>query len=73
MKKNNKTKKAKCYNCIFRSDTFKIAGKTYLHCFNEDLYPKEKFESGELTAWDSLKEFWDKCDKHNFKFIQNEK
>ena len=59
--------KPKCYNCIHASKAFKVANVTYNHCFNEELYPKEKWESGELTAWDSLQKFSDTCDKHEFK------
>jgi len=64
---NSKPKKQKCYNCIFAGTQFKIANLTYLHCWDEKQYPKEKFENGELTAWDSLMKFSDSCNNHEFK------
>ena len=78
MKDNNKIKderlkvaisikKPRCYNCIFAGKQFKIGDLTHLHCGNEKQYPKEKFESGELTAWDSLQTFSDICEFHEFK------
>ena len=57
----------KCYNCKFAGDHFKIAGKTYLHCHNEELYPPEKMVSGEISHWDTLKEFWERCKRHQFR------
>ena len=31
------------------------------------IYPDEKFHSGELTAWDTLRVFNDTCGNHKFK------
>lgn len=58
-------KKAKCYNCKHASSAFKIAGKTHHHCN----HPKHEagFESGELSPWDTLQEFYNTCDTHEFR------
>jgi len=67
---NTKRRKS-CCNCVFGGTQFKIANKTHLHCEDERQFPKEKFESGELCAWDSLMEFGWKCDNHEFKPLKN--
>lgn len=59
-------KKRKCYNCKFAGKQFKVSNVTHLHCEDEKQYPKEKWESGELTAWDSLQKFSDTCEFHEF-------
>lgn len=61
------SKKAKCYNCKFAGKQFKVSNVTHLHCEDEKQYPIEKWESGELTAWDSLQKFSDTCGNHEFK------
>lgn len=65
----NKPPKARCFNCVFGGNQFKIANTTYLHCLDKKQYPDEKFESGELTGWDSLKRFSDTCKNHEFKAL----
>ena len=60
-------KKRKCYNCKFAGTQFKITNLTHLHCENETIFPKEKWESGELSPWDSLQVFSDTCEFHEFK------
>jgi hypothetical protein len=67
--KTNSTLKPKCYNCKFGGDKFKIAGKTYLHCGNKELYPEKDFEEFKISPWDTLREFSDKCNKHQFKSL----
>ena len=62
-----KPPKAKCYNCKFAGNQFKVSSVTHLHCEDQKQYPSEKFESGELTAWDSLQKFSDTCENHEFK------
>lgn len=62
-----KTKRKRCCNCIFASDPFKVAGKTHYTCTNQALYPAEKMREGEISAWDTLREFWESCGKHEFK------
>ena len=59
------SKKPKCYNCKHASVGFKIAGKTHHQC----LHPKHNkgFESGELSAFDTLQEFYNSCDTHEFR------
>ena len=58
-------KKPKCYNCKHASYGFKIAGKTHHQC----LHPKHNkgLEDGSLTAWDTLQEFYNTCDTHEFR------
>jgi hypothetical protein len=51
----------KCYNCKFRGDYFKIAKLNHLHCEHPQ-YTKERFVSGELSPWDTLREWWDTCE-----------
>lgn len=57
-------KNAKCYNCKHASKGFKIAGTTYHQCNHKK--HNNGFESGKLTAWDTLKEFYQSCDTHEF-------
>ncbi len=59
-----KNKKPKCYNCKHASSAFKIAGKTHHQCN----HPKHKkgLESGELSPWSTLQEFYNTCDTHEF-------
>jgi hypothetical protein len=47
-------------------DQFKVNNKTHLHC-GHPKYKAEDFESGELTAWDTLMEFSQTCKDHEFK------
>jgi hypothetical protein len=65
-----KNKKPKCYNCKFASSGFKIVDKTHHQC----LHPKHKagFESGELSPWDTLQEFYNTCDDHEFRTSQTQ-
>ena len=57
--------KPKCYNCKHASSAFKISGKTHHQCN----HPKheEGFKSGELSPWDTLQEFYNTCDTHEFR------
>lgn len=59
------SKKAKCYNCKFASTAFKIAGKTHHQCN----HPKheEGFNNGTLSPWDTLQEFYNTCESHEFR------
>jgi hypothetical protein len=61
------SKKAKCHNCKFASKQFKVVDRNYVHCQNEDLYPAKDFESGKLTAWDTLMSWYDTCNNHELK------
>lgn len=61
-----KDNKAKCFNCIHADKSFKIADVSYQHC-EHPKYTKEQFESGELTAWDTLMKFSDTCNDHEYK------
>ncbi|MBS1592604.1 MAG: hypothetical protein JST07_10920 [Bacteroidetes bacterium] len=60
-------KKAKCYNCKFGGTQFKINKKTHLHCNNEELYPVSEIEKGDFSPWDTLREWYSKCNKHEFR------
>jgi hypothetical protein len=61
------SKKAKCHNCKFASKQFKVVDRNYVHCQNEELYPVKYFESGKLTAWDTLMSWYDTCNNHELK------
>jgi len=55
----------KCFNCKHASNAFKIAGKTHHQCN----HPKHeaRFESGELSAWDTLQEWYNSCESHELR------
>jgi hypothetical protein len=57
--------KRKCFNCNFASSAFRIAGITHHQCN----HPKHEsgFKSGELSPWDTLQEFYQTCESHEFK------
>lgn len=59
-------KNRKCYNCIHGGKQIKIVGNTHLHCENPK-YTAEMFESGQLTGWDTLMNFYDSCEDHQLK------
>src|SRR5690606_801300 len=52
---------------------FKIAGKTHLHC-EHPKYPEADKESGKISPYDTLMEFWNTCNdfesKKNFNNIE---
>jgi len=56
--------KKKCYNCKHASKPFIIEGRTHVRCN----HPKheEGLTSGELSFWDTLQEFYNTCDSHEF-------
>ena len=58
-------KKKICHNCKHRGDYFKIPPlkpRTYHHCNHPDW--AAKFKAGDnVSAWDTLNEFWDTCNK----------
>lgn len=59
------TSKPKCYNCKFASSAFKIGNKTHHQC--NHLKHKQGFENGTLSPWDTLQEFYNTCEDHEFK------
>ena len=68
MSKETKVKKQRnrCHNCKYASQTFKIGTKmTYLHCEHQKHI--EGLENDTLTAWDTLREFWETCPDHELK------
>jgi len=64
MAMSNKEHK-KCYNCIHASEGFKIAGKTHFQCMHP--IHQDGMQSGELTPWDTLQEWYNTCDLHELK------
>jgi len=58
-------KDRKCYNCKHASPGFKISGQTHHQCN----HPKheEGFKSGDLSPWDTLQEFYNTCESHEFR------
>lgn len=59
-------KKPKCYNCKYSGQTFKLGNVSHQHC-EHPKYTKEQFESGELSAWDTVNKFSDTCQDHSFR------
>lgn len=55
----------KCHNCKHASSAFKIAGKTHHQC-NHPKHDKG-FEKGELSPWDTLQEWYNSCETHEFR------
>ena len=64
-----KKKKARCYNCKFAGQMFKVGKITHLHCKDEKQYNQEMYDNGEFTSWDTLRVFSDVCDNHEFKSV----
>ena len=61
--KKAKRQRTRCFNCKFRGEFFRINGLNHLHCENEEAVTPFAAD-GQLSAWDSLRVFWDTCDKH---------
>lgn len=59
-------KKAKCYNCKHKGNTFKIGKLTHTHCEDPRQYSQEGWDNDEFDAWETLRVFSDTCDKHEF-------
>ena len=59
--------KAKCHNCKNSSKQFKVIKLTHVHCYNPKEYTQEKADTGEFSAWDTLRVFSDTCSDHEFK------
>ena len=61
----------RCHNCKFRGEYFRLSDSGINHC--HCLHPKyeEQFKSGvQVSPWDTLKEFWQTCDDHQFKEVE---
>ena len=58
---------AKCYNCKYSGQQFKIDKLTHLHCE----HPNGEISglSSPPSPWDTLREFWDSCESHEPKNI----
>lgn len=61
-----KGKKPCCYNCESGGPQFKIGNMTNLHC-EHPKYTQEDFDNGKLSAWDTLRLFYNTCNDHKFK------
>lgn len=59
--------KKKCYNCKYASARFKIGDMTHHQC----CHPKhvQGIQEGTLSAYDTLREFYNTCESHEFKQI----
>lgn len=55
--------KPKCYNCKHAGESFKVLAVTNLHCTHPELV------TAYTSPWESLKEWWDKCNKHEQKEV----
>ena len=64
-------KPKKCFNCKFAGEQFKVGGNTSLHCLNQKLYPLDDFNTGKLSPWDSLMNWYSTCKSHEFKLKKN--
>lgn len=60
-------RKPMCCNCKFATKPFKVHKMTYVHCEDPTKYTQEKFDLGEFTPWDTLREFGETCENHKFK------
>lgn len=61
----NKKTKTGCYNCVYASNGFKIAGNTHHQCLHDKHW--EGLENGKLSPWDTLQEWYNNCESHNLK------
>ncbi len=57
--------KPKCHNCKHASPAFKVGKKTYHQC--NHIKHKSGMLSGEISAWDTLQEWYNTCDTHEFR------
>jgi len=62
-----KKKRKICNNCKFAGDKFRIEGLTHVHCENKKEYPDKDLKSGKISPWETLREFWNTCNKHELK------
>ena len=61
----------KCYNCKFATEGFKVGNLTHHHCCGPEYEAKDK--AGEFVSpWDTLREWYDTCDDHQFKELAAE-
>ena len=59
-----KQPKKRCWNCKWKGEEFVVYNK--LHYCQHQTYTAEKFESGEVSPYDTLHKVFDTCDKHLF-------
>jgi len=64
-------KKAKCYNCKFKSPAFKIANLTHHHCYSPT-YQKQHEDGNSPSPWETLRVFSYTCDEHEFKTLNHD-
>jgi hypothetical protein len=67
-KEKQRAQQRKCYNCKHASASFKIADKTHYQCCHPKHAPG--FESGELSPFDTLQEWYNTCEDHELKEAQ---
>jgi hypothetical protein len=58
--------KAACLNCKFKGDSFKLGMSNHHHCEHPS-YTQEDFDKGLFNAYDTLRAFYETCEKHEFK------
>lgn len=56
-----KPPRPRCHNCKHAGETFKIDCLTHLHCQHPDRVATCQ------GGWDTLQEWWDTCDNHEYK------
>jgi hypothetical protein len=66
--KKTESSNRKCFNCKHASEAFTIGSMTHHQC----LHPKHEdgLKGGTISPWDTLKEFHDTCESHEFKTAQ---
>lgn len=57
----------RCHNCKHGGQQFKAFGKTHLHCEHPEQYPENDLKNGDVSPWETLREFSDSCKDHEFK------
>jgi hypothetical protein len=55
-----------CHNCKHRGEYFKVFDNNHHHC-EHPKWKEEDFISGKTSPWDTLQEWWDKCEDFELK------
>lgn len=61
-----------CCNCVHGGTQFKLGGLTHLHC-ERIKYTEKELMSGKISPYNSLKEWYDKCEHFEPKEQENKK
>jgi hypothetical protein len=56
----------KCWNCIYKGDSFKIRKLTHHHCYSPT-YENQHQQGIDVSPWETLRVFSDTCDEHKLK------